>query len=349
MRNEHGDDPVKGAASFRSAIAVLAVAACASPLAGCGSGVNSAQGSAPSGRATFTVIWPTGSVGRLVPQACRSVRVSVAKATVEVAAKVVARPEGGGTSVVQLDRVPIGDVEARAAAYPNADGTGVAQAHGKATIKIERDKDTPFTVTMASTIDRIEVTGGGSLDIGVGESVQLTATPRDADGNAVLVKPDAITWTTSDEAVASVDSAGKVTANADGTAVITAEEPESGRSGAATVGVGKADYSICAYHYPAYGAFTMNRGALKVYVNDKLVHDTGSGPVPPNDSYARIDIKAAAGSTLRLVLTQRGTGGLYIERLYLTGRFAGGFVIPLTGAYQNDNGIGFDESFTIPP
>ncbi len=59
-----------------------------------------------------------------------------------------------------------------------------------------------------------------SADILVGDVLQLVATPRDADGNALTGRT--ITWTSSTPAVASVSSSGSVTGLAQGTATITA-------------------------------------------------------------------------------------------------------------------------------
>jgi len=59
-----------------------------------------------------------------------------------------------------------------------------------------------------------------SADILVGDVLQLNATPRDADGNALTGRT--ITWSSSNSSVASVSSSGSVSGLAQGTAVITA-------------------------------------------------------------------------------------------------------------------------------
>jgi alpha-tubulin suppressor-like RCC1 family protein len=53
-----------------------------------------------------------------------------------------------------------------------------------------------------------------------GDTVRLTATPKDAQGAALADRT--VTWNSSDEAVATVDDEGLVTAQAEGTATITA-------------------------------------------------------------------------------------------------------------------------------
>jgi uncharacterized protein YjdB len=67
----------------------------------------------------------------------------------------------------------------------------------------------------------------------VGQSATFTATPRDANGNALTGR--AVAWASSNGAVASVASTGVVTANAVGTATITATSE--GMSANATVTV----------------------------------------------------------------------------------------------------------------
>ncbi len=69
--------------------------------------------------------------------------------------------------------------------------------------------------------------------IRVGETLQLTATPRDAEG--MPLEGRQITWRSSDEAVASVTGAGVVRAVGSGTATITGTS--GGRSGAAQITV----------------------------------------------------------------------------------------------------------------
>jgi uncharacterized protein YjdB len=67
----------------------------------------------------------------------------------------------------------------------------------------------------------------------VGETVQLSATVKDASGN--ILSGQSVTWSSSATAVASVSGAGLVTANALGTATISAAS--GGKSGSATITV----------------------------------------------------------------------------------------------------------------
>ncbi|PYP74682.1 MAG: hypothetical protein DMD25_14875 [Gemmatimonadetes bacterium] len=68
-----------------------------------------------------------------------------------------------------------------------------------------------------------------SATVPVGQSVQLSATPKDANGNALTGR--AVTWSSSNTSVANVDGSGLVTAAAAGSATITAtSEGQSGTS-----------------------------------------------------------------------------------------------------------------------
>lgn len=71
-----------------------------------------------------------------------------------------------------------------------------------------------------------------SLSIEAGKTAQLTATvqPGNADNQAV-------TWSTSDANIASVDATGKITANAKGTATITVTTADGGKTATCTVTV----------------------------------------------------------------------------------------------------------------
>ncbi len=72
-----------------------------------------------------------------------------------------------------------------------------------------------------------------TASIGMGRTVQLTATPKDAGGNPLTGR--VVTWATSNAAVATVNGTGLVTAVATGSATITATSE--GKSGTSAVTV----------------------------------------------------------------------------------------------------------------
>lgn len=193
---------------------------------------------AATGRASLSVNWPAPSTGRLIPFAANSIKVRITRAnSVQVLGEgLLVRPSGGGLASLTLDRLPIGDAVVTATAYPGADGTGVAQAQAQVPVTIIKDQIVPVRLTLASTIASVEVSPSLS-NVTIGASPRLVATPRDGAGNAVLVTPSTLHWSSSAPPVAAVDGAGQVTATATGTATITATETESGKSGTATVTV----------------------------------------------------------------------------------------------------------------
>src|SRR5438132_13339816 len=68
-----------------------------------------------------------------------------------------------------------------------------------------------------------------SATVQVGLTVQLTATPKDANGNPLTGR--AVTWSSSNTSVAGVDGNGLVTGGTAGSATITAtSEAQSGTS-----------------------------------------------------------------------------------------------------------------------
>ena len=112
-----------------------------------------------------------------------------------------------------------------AVATVNAQGTVSAITEGTAVIEASVELDR-VTGTAAITVVRVPVATITLLPsvtqtLRVGGTLQVTATPRDAAGNALAGR--AINWTSSNPAVASVTASGLVTALAVGSASIIAE------------------------------------------------------------------------------------------------------------------------------
>lgn len=101
------------------------------------------------------------------------------------------------------------------------DGEAVARANGTAEIVASAEglADTA-AITVAQEADQVSVSPAVDT-VTAGDSLQLSAAAVDANGNAIAGAGFA--WTTSDSAVATVDSTGKVRARADGSVEITAE------------------------------------------------------------------------------------------------------------------------------
>src|SRR5207245_4678887 len=109
-------------------------------------------------------------------------------------------------------------------AFPNADTTGVAQATGAGSATIVPDQTVSVTVTMASTIDHLEITPANP-SILAGASVQLAMSAKDASGAIVLTSPSKVSWSSGSTGFATVDAGtGNVAGVAAGSAQITVTE-----------------------------------------------------------------------------------------------------------------------------
>ncbi|MEW5931019.1 MAG: Ig-like domain-containing protein [Gemmatimonadota bacterium] len=138
----------------------------------------------------------------------------------------------------------------------DANGRVTAVAPGTATITATSEgKSGTSTITVVAPppapVATVAVTpSSGTLD--PGGTLQLTTTLRDASGNVLTGR--AVTWTSSNTAVATVDASGRVTAVGPGTATITATSE--GKSGTATVTVRTPP--------PAVATVTVSPGSAKI-------------------------------------------------------------------------------------
>ena len=122
-----------------------------------------------------------------------------------------------------------------------AQGLVTAVANGSAVITARSgNASAAANVTVAQTAGSVAIEPDMVSLMSIGETVQLTATVR--DGNGQPVADAAVTWQSSDESVATVDAQGLVTAVANGSAIITARSGNA--SGAANVTVAQTAGSI---------------------------------------------------------------------------------------------------------
>jgi hypothetical protein len=132
------------------------------------------------------------------------------------------------------------------------------------------------------TVSSVEITPS-SATIEAGKTVQLTATPRDAQGNP-MVRP--VTWSSDHPGTASVTSGGLVTGLAEGSATITAmSDGQSGVSaigvtpappGAVPVLVGAGDIASCTTAGDEATAQLLDTIAGTVFTTGDNVYDLGS-------------------------------------------------------------------------
>ena len=122
----------------------------------------------------------------------------------------------------------------------SSDGLVTAIEEGTATITATASKDGvsaegTASVTVRQRVARVEMSPDSTTLRSIDDTVQLSATATDANGNAI--SGATITWSSSDETVATVSSAGLVTAIGDGTATIRAAASKDGVSAEGTASV----------------------------------------------------------------------------------------------------------------
>ena len=125
-------------------------------ISGCGGGGSSVQPAAITGRFAVTIKWPSRS--RLIPAAANSIKLTLSGDKGVLGTALLARPATGTESSTTFNGLSAGAVTLAASAFPNADGTGVAQAAGQAAGTVLNGKTTTITVSMDSTIASIQVT-----------------------------------------------------------------------------------------------------------------------------------------------------------------------------------------------
>jgi hypothetical protein len=197
---------------------------------------------APRGSARVIIRWPDGEGSPLA--ASRSVKIVVTLDGQTLGEQTLVRPDAQyNSSSVLFSDLPPAVVTVRATAYPNADGTGTAQATGSFDVAIKPGETVPVGVNLATTISQVRL-DQANVTLAAGQTVQLEASARDARGAAVLTDSANWTWTSDNPAAASVNGNGDkaaITGGSLGSATLTVRESTSGASASATVAV--ASYS----------------------------------------------------------------------------------------------------------
>src|SRR6266705_1236744 len=127
----------------------------------------------------------------------------------------------------------------QAVANVNTSGVATAAATGSTTIAAtsEGHSGTATLTVTAVTVPVASVTvSPASASVQAGQTVQLTATPKDANGNALSGRT--VTWASSNSAVGTVNGSGLVTGVVAGSTTITATSEGQSGSSAVTVTAG---------------------------------------------------------------------------------------------------------------
>lgn len=213
--------------------------------AGCGGSGTAPTAPESAGSARISIDW--GTPTRLVPDASNSIAVSFLRGSTVVATRTIERPTEGETSTFEFDELPAQTLTLRAQAFPNANGTGVAQASATKTVSIVANRMNEMAITMVSTVETISL-NPTIANLGINGTRVFTASPTNSTGSIVLLADANTVWSSSDPAVASVNDDGLVTGLKAGTATLRFTDTESGKFGIATVnvssGLGNVDVEI---------------------------------------------------------------------------------------------------------
>ena len=221
-------NPLSGRAvtwtSGNTAVATVSASGLVTAVAA-GSATITASSEGRSGTAAITVN----------PPPVASVAVNPATASVQVGqtAQLTATPQDASGNPLS-GRVVTWASSNTAIATVNASGLVSAVAAGSATITATSEgKSGSAAVTVTTVPVAAVAVTPASPSVQVGQTAQLTATPQDANGNPLSGRT--VTWTSSNQAVATVNATGLVTGAAAGAATITATSE--GKSGTAAVTV----------------------------------------------------------------------------------------------------------------
>jgi hypothetical protein len=205
-------------------------------LQGCGGGgggkANNPNTPPADSRGTLQVqvTWPDRS--RLIPLAANSLKIRVMRNNQLLQEAVLPRPQNSRT----FTNLAPGAITVIAEAFPNADGTGVAQATATVNDQIRAEQTTTITLNPASTIASLQISPTNPSLL-MGETLNLSVVARNAANEVVLTTPTTVTWFSDNQQIATIDNTGKLTGKAIGQTRITAHEAESNKTVAANVTV----------------------------------------------------------------------------------------------------------------
>src|SRR6266513_2387044 len=181
------------------------------------------QGGAPSDTATVVVTLPPVASVSVSPASASLLPTQTAQLTATLL---------DSTGTVLTGRTVTWSSSSTGVATVNGSGLVTAVAVGSATVTAAsegRSASSSVTVTTVPVASVTVTPASGSLY--VGQTVQLTATPKDSAGNPLTGQT--IAWSSSDTTIAKVSASGLVTARGAGSATITAAS--GGKSGTSTI------------------------------------------------------------------------------------------------------------------
>jgi uncharacterized protein YjdB len=189
--------------------------------------------------------------------------------------------------------------------------TGVTQGSATITATSEGKNATAAIAVTIAPVASVTVTPA-TATLALGQTVQLAATPKDSAGTALTGR--AVTWTSGNPSVATVNSNGLVTGAAAGSATITAMSE--GRTGSATVTVALVPVASVVVSpapatVPSKGTVQLNatlKDATGTTLTGRLVTWTSSAPTIMTVSPTGLVTDLADGS-VTITATSEGQSG----------------------------------------
>ena len=202
-------------------------------LGGCSSSDSRGTTTPAQGSASFALEWAVGRT--MIPEGAQSVRIEIAVGTILLKSRICNRPPGGGTVDERFDQLPAGLVSYTVTAFSQSDGEGTLVGSASGDLAIQKDLITPISITLQATsaVSNITLTAS-TLQLHPGDSAVISAMAKNSMGEIVVAT---YTWDSSNTAVATVDTRGKVYALSTGTADISVLEAASGKTARVTITV----------------------------------------------------------------------------------------------------------------
>lgn len=193
-------------------------------LTGCGGGDSGSQQPIPTqGRANITVTWPTDTP-------VNSVTAKIMQGTTLIRSVTISKPATGSSTSVLVENLNSGTYMVEADAFASTDGSGTALLTTSGNVVIQGGQTADFNINLTSAVSEITITSP-STGLGENQTMQLTATAKDASGNVLTLPADRFTWLALNPDIATIDQNGLITAISSGVANFRVTEKASGRSG----------------------------------------------------------------------------------------------------------------------
>lgn len=190
------------------------------------------------------------------------------------------------------------------------EATGVSP--GSVTITAESDGVTgTATLIVSVPVASVEVSPDSTELTAIGDTARLTATATDEQGG--VIDDAVVTWTSSDDSIATVDEAGLVTAEADGTATVTAAAGDASGTATVTVSPEIATVTITPDTAEVEVGETIELTARAEDENENEIADTDFTWASDGEAFATVDdsgvVTGVAEGTVTITATADGVSG----------------------------------------